>query len=100
LILFIVLPFLALAHILCYPYASILTELHVRVKGEINLATKCELCGKSPSYGQNVSHSKRHTNRRWKINVHAAKLMIEGRQRKLNICTRCLRTSQKLGTNQ
>ncbi|MFH1003235.1 MAG: bL28 family ribosomal protein, partial [Chloroflexota bacterium] len=24
---------------------------------------KCDLCGKSPQFGHNVSHSKRHTNR-------------------------------------
>jgi large subunit ribosomal protein L28 len=47
-----------------------------------------------------VSHSKRHTQRRWKANIHAATLMIEGQQKKLNICTRCLRTYQKLGSNQ
>jgi len=60
------------------------------------LATKCELCGKAPQYGHNVSHSKRHTRRRWKVNIHPAKLLIKGQQKRLNICTRCLRTYQKL----
>ncbi|MQY73348.1 MAG: 50S ribosomal protein L28, partial [Dehalococcoidia bacterium] len=26
---------------------------------------KCDICGKSPQFGHNVSHSKRHTKRRW-----------------------------------
>jgi large subunit ribosomal protein L28 len=43
-----------------------------------------------------VSHSKRHTRRRWKVNIHPAKLLIKGQQKRLNICTRCLRTYQKL----
>ncbi|NJL34270.1 MAG: 50S ribosomal protein L28 [Chloroflexaceae bacterium] len=30
---------------------------------------KCEFTGKKPSFGSNVSHSKRHTKRMWKPNV-------------------------------
>ena len=57
---------------------------------------KCELCGKSPQFGHNVSHSKRHTNRMWRPNVHPVTITIDGKQKKMNICTRCLRTQHKL----
>ncbi|MFC1982025.1 50S ribosomal protein L28 [Chloroflexota bacterium] len=57
---------------------------------------KCELCGKSPQFGHNVSHSKRHTNRRWLPNIHPATLIIDGKQKRLNLCTRCLRTQNKV----
>ncbi|MFC1913000.1 50S ribosomal protein L28 [Chloroflexota bacterium] len=56
---------------------------------------KCDLCGKSPQFGHNVSHSKHHTNRRWLPNIHPATIMIGGEQKKLNLCTRCLRTQHK-----
>lgn len=56
---------------------------------------KCELCGKSLQFGHNVSHSKRHTNRRSVANVHPAKIAIEGQLKRLNLCTRCLRTQNK-----
>jgi large subunit ribosomal protein L28 len=56
---------------------------------------KCELCGKSLQFGSAVSHSKRHTNRRWVANVHPAHLIIEGKSKHLNVCTRCLRTQNK-----
>ncbi|MFC2012895.1 50S ribosomal protein L28 [Chloroflexota bacterium] len=56
---------------------------------------KCELCGKSPQFGHNVSHSKRRTNRRWEPNIHPVTLVIDGRSKRLNLCTRCLRTRNK-----
>jgi len=63
------------------------------IKGVFTL--KCEICGKTPMFGENVSHSKRHTNRRFNANVHAATVMMAGKSRQINICTRCLRTQNK-----
>jgi len=56
---------------------------------------KCDMCGKTPLFGHNVSHSKRHTNRRSVPNIHPATVFINGQLRKLNLCTRCLRTQHK-----
>ncbi|MFC1966034.1 50S ribosomal protein L28 [Chloroflexota bacterium] len=57
---------------------------------------KCDLCSKSPQFGCNVSHSKRHTKRRWVPNIHPANIIIDGKQKRLNLCTRCLRTQNKV----
>ncbi|MEE9583816.1 MAG: 50S ribosomal protein L28 [Dehalococcoidales bacterium] len=57
---------------------------------------KCELCGKSPQFGHNISHSKRHTKRRWLPNIHPVILIRDGKPARLNLCTRCLRTQHKL----
>ena len=59
---------------------------------------KCELCGKSAQFGHNVSHSKRHTNRRWMPNVHPVTLEINSKKTRLNLCTRCLRSQHKIST--
>jgi len=56
---------------------------------------KCELCGKTPQFGHNVSHSKRRTNRRWVPNIHPVSVEVDGRQKRLTLCTRCLRTQNK-----
>jgi large subunit ribosomal protein L28 len=56
---------------------------------------KCEICGKGPQFGHNVSHSKRRTKRRWLPNIQTATIEIDGRLRKVRICTRCLRTYNK-----
>jgi large subunit ribosomal protein L28 len=57
---------------------------------------KCDLCGKSPSFGHNVSYSKRHTKRRWVPNIHTVTVTIDGKPKKMNLCTRCLRNQHKL----
>jgi len=57
---------------------------------------KCEICDKTPQFGHNVSHSKRHTNRMWKPNIHKATIIREGRPVRVKICSRCLRTQNKL----
>jgi len=59
---------------------------------------KCDICGKTPLYGYNVSHSKRHTKRRWIPNIHPATVLAEGKSKKLNLCTRCLRSYYKTPT--
>ncbi len=57
---------------------------------------KCDLCGKTPMFGHNISHSKRHTKRQWTPNIHAVTLIIDGKKKRMNLCTRCLRTQHKL----
>jgi large subunit ribosomal protein L28 len=61
------------------------------------VATKCEICGKTKSFGHNVSFSKRRTNRDFKPNVQHKRIVINGRLQRVNICTRCLRTAMKAG---
>jgi len=56
---------------------------------------KCEICGKGPQFGHNVSHSKKQTKRQFKANVKRMRIGIDGEMRKMYICTRCLRTLNK-----
>ncbi len=49
-------------------------------------------------FGENVSHSKHHTNRRFNPNVHPATILMDGKTRHMNLCTRCLRTQNKVKT--
>jgi large subunit ribosomal protein L28 len=56
------------------------------------MARRCEICGKGPQYGHNVSHSKRRTNRRFLPNLQSGTVNIGGRMVKATVCTRCLRT--------
>jgi len=60
------------------------------------LPSKCDLCGKTIKFGDNISHSKHHTQRDWIPNVHPATIEIGGEKKRVNLCTRCLRTQQKL----
>jgi large subunit ribosomal protein L28 len=42
-----------------------------------------------------VSHSNRKTNRRWLPNVQKTAVVVNGVQRRINACTRCMRTLRK-----
>jgi len=59
------------------------------------MSLRCDVCGKAPVSGNNVSHSKVHTKRRFKPNLQNATLMREGRKVRVRVCTRCLRTAAK-----
>ncbi len=63
------------------------------------MARLCDITGRKPGYGSNVSHSKRHTKRRWEPNVHFHRIYVpeEGRFVRLKISTRALRTIEKKG---
>jgi large subunit ribosomal protein L28 len=43
-----------------------------------------------------VSHSKRRTNRDFLPNIHRMTITIDGQAKKVNLCTRCLRTQYKI----
>ena len=56
---------------------------------------KCEMCGKGPQFGHNVSHSKKATKRKFKPNLQRVRVEMDGRVRRMQVCTRCLRTLNK-----
>ncbi len=53
---------------------------------------KCDICGKSVQFGNNVSHSNRKTSRIWKPNIKRVKCKVNGGSKRIHICTRCLRS--------
>lgn len=59
------------------------------------MAGKCDVCGKTTAFGRNVSFSKRHTSRMFKPNVHRKAIVVDGVTKRINMCTRCLRTAGK-----
>jgi large subunit ribosomal protein L28 len=55
---------------------------------------KCDVCSKDISFGLKVSHSNKKTNRAWKPNVRRVKIVDNGTNKSINICTRCLRSNK------
>ncbi len=56
----------------------------------------CPITGKRPMTGHNVSHSQRHTKRRWMPNLVIVTLTdASGRKKRMRICTKALRTINK-----
>ena len=61
----------------------------------VSTVAKCEMCGKSPQFGHNISHSNVRTKRQWRPNVQKATVVIDGVPKKMNICAKCLKTLNK-----
>ena len=63
------------------------------------MARRCDLTGKGPIFGHNVSHSNRKTNRRFEPNLQQVTLYSDALRRKvsLRISTRALRTVSRVG---
>jgi large subunit ribosomal protein L28 len=49
----------------------------------------CAVCGKTPSFGNNRSHSMRATPRRWNVNVQKVHIMVKGTRQ--YVCSMCLK---------
>ncbi len=59
---------------------------------------KCEICGKGPAFGNTVSHSKKASKRMFRPNIQHKRVVIDGKMRRVDICTRCLRTLSHKGS--
>jgi large subunit ribosomal protein L28 len=59
----------------------------------------CEVTGKKPLVGSNVSHSNRHTKRRFEINLRTKRYWLEDEKRwiSLRVSARGMRRIDKLG---
>ena len=58
------------------------------------MARVCDICGKGVQHGQNVSHANNVTKRRWEVNLQPVRAVVEGRPKRLRVCTRCIRTGR------
>jgi large subunit ribosomal protein L28 len=59
----------------------------------------CQVTGKKPLVGHNVSHSNRHTKKRFEINLLSKRFWLEDEKRwvTLRVSARGMRTIDKLG---
>lgn len=56
------------------------------------MARVCSVCGKGKVSGNQVSHSNRHSKRTWAPNLRRVRAIVNGAPKRLNVCTRCLRS--------
>lgn len=54
----------------------------------------CEVCGKTPVAGRNVSHSHRVTNRFFRPNVQKVTIKKDGKVKRANVCTKCIKAGK------
>ena len=58
------------------------------------MARQCEICGKGPVVGRQISHAHNVSPRRFEPNLQLVRAMIHGGVRRIRVCTRCLRSGK------
>jgi large subunit ribosomal protein L28 len=58
------------------------------------MAQRCDFCGKGPRFGHRVSHAHNVTNRKFRPNLQRVRAILDGVQRRVRVCTRCLRSGR------
>ena len=59
------------------------------------MAQKCDLCGKGPQFGNNISHAHNTTRRRWNPNLQSVKAKVSGgNSQRMKVCTSCIKAGK------
>jgi len=58
------------------------------------VASVCDVCGKGPGFGMNVSFSHRRTPRRWNPNIQVVRAKTAGTSHRMNVCTSCIKAGK------
>jgi len=60
------------------------------------MAKICEVCGKKPVSGNNISHAHNKTRRRWLPNLHSVRANVNGRTQRMRVCATCIKQGRVL----
>ncbi len=58
------------------------------------MAKVCEICGKKPVSGHNISHAHNRTKRRWLPNLQPVRAQVNGRTQRMRVCTSCIKAGR------
>ena len=58
------------------------------------MAFRCELCGKGPLVGNQVSHANNKTKKRTLPNLQRVRAVVDGTHKHIRVCTRCLKAGK------
>ena len=56
------------------------------------MAKVCQVCGKKPASGNNISHAHNKTKRRFLPNLQRIRVNVGGTNRRMRVCTNCIRS--------
>ena len=56
------------------------------------MARVCEICGKGPRFGNQISHAHNVSSRVWYPNLQKVRVVLNGARRRRRVCTRCIRS--------
>jgi len=55
------------------------------------MSYQCEVCGKALQRGHRISHAHNVSKRMWEPNLQRVRAIVDGRSRRIRVCTRCLK---------
>ena len=58
------------------------------------MANVCDICGKGPQFGNNISHAHNVSRRRWNVNLRPVKASTAQGNKKIRVCTSCIRSGK------
>lgn len=58
------------------------------------MAKVCDICGKKPVTGYNVSHAHNKTKKRWYPNLQKVRCLQNGQAVRLCVCTTCIKSGR------
>jgi large subunit ribosomal protein L28 len=58
------------------------------------MAYACQTCGKAAQKAHKVSHSNIKTRKWQEPNLQTVRAMVDGRVRRIRVCTRCIRSGR------
>ena len=64
------------------------------------MAKICEICGKRPLFGNNVSHAHNITKRRFVPNLQRVRALVDGTPKRVLVCTSCLKAGKVIKNTQ
>jgi large subunit ribosomal protein L28 len=76
--------------------ASLYISLLKDQQREHVMARVCDICGKKPVSGNNISHAHNLTRRRWLPNLQEVRANVDGRTKRLTVCTNCIKSNKVL----
>lgn len=58
------------------------------------MSKRCYICDKSKMFGNSVSFSNRTSRKAWSPNVQRVKAVVDGSTKRINVCTKCLKSGK------
>jgi len=52
----------------------------------------CEICGKRPQIGYNISHAHNKSKKRWYPNLQKVRILQNGQTKRMKVCTGCIKS--------
>ena len=62
--------------------------------GFFDMSYRCEVCGKEPWVGKQVSFSHKRTSRRWLPNIQRVRVRHGNNSKRIRVCTSCIKAGK------